>query len=103
MLLEHSKCGPIGLAVLKRYVNYNNIETLCSSCSGYMAPEYAMRGHYSIKSDVFSFGILMLEFVTGRRSSGSYNFDESVDLLSLVSSCADPELLKEVAFVVIQY
>ena len=89
MLLEHSKYGPIGLTILK---HMSTIMTLCSSCSGYMAPEYAMRGHYSIKSDVFSFGILMLEFVTGRRSSGSYNFDESVDLLSLVSSCADPEL-----------
>lgn len=58
-----------------------------------------MRGHYSIKSDVFSFGILMLEFVTGQRSSGSYNLDESVDLLSLVSSCADPEILTEVTSV----
>ena len=69
MLLEHSKCGPIGLAVLKRYVNYNNIETLCSSCSGYMAPEYAMRGHYSIKSDVFSFGILVLVIISGRKNT----------------------------------
>ncbi|CAN6205621.1 unnamed protein product, partial [Urochloa humidicola] len=38
---------------------------------GYMSPEYAMRGHYSIKSDVFSFGVLILEILTGRRSSGS--------------------------------
>ncbi|PAN14289.1 hypothetical protein PAHAL_2G397800 [Panicum hallii] len=51
---------------------------------GYMAPEYAMRGHYSIKSDVFSFGVLILEILTGRRSSGSYSFDESADLISLV-------------------
>uniref|UniRef100_A0A0E0LLP5 Serine/threonine-protein kinase n=1 Tax=Oryza punctata TaxID=4537 RepID=A0A0E0LLP5_ORYPU len=51
---------------------------------GYMAPEYAMRGHYSVKSDVFSFGILMIEIVTGKRSSGSYSFDQSYDLLSLV-------------------
>jgi len=51
---------------------------------GYMAPEYALRGHYSIKSDVFSFGILILEILTGRKSSGSFNIEESVDLLSLV-------------------
>lgn len=51
---------------------------------GYMAPEYAMRGHYSVKSDVFSFGILIIEIVTGRRSSGSLSFDQSNDLLSLV-------------------
>jgi len=51
-----------------------------------MAPEYAMRGHYSIKSDVFSFGVLILEIVTGRRNGGFYNSDESADLLSLVSA-----------------
>ncbi|KAG8080248.1 hypothetical protein GUJ93_ZPchr0007g3959 [Zizania palustris] len=51
---------------------------------GYMAPEYAIRGHYSMKSDIFSFGILMLEILTGRRSSGSFSRDQSVDLPSLV-------------------
>ncbi|GJN32576.1 hypothetical protein PR202_gb21090 [Eleusine coracana subsp. coracana] len=52
--------------------------------SGYMAPEYAMRGHYSIKSDVFSFGILILEIVAGRRNGGSYDSEQYYHLLSLV-------------------
>ncbi|XP_024540927.1 cold-responsive protein kinase 1 [Selaginella moellendorffii] len=34
---------------------------------GYMAPEYATRGRLSSKADVFSFGILALEIVSGRR------------------------------------
>ncbi|KAL6624494.1 hypothetical protein ACP70R_031815 [Stipagrostis hirtigluma subsp. patula] len=51
---------------------------------GYMAPEYAMRGLYSIKSDVFSFGVLVLEIVTGRRNSGSCKTKKAVDLLSHV-------------------
>ena len=53
-----------------------------------MAPEYAMRGQYSVKSDVFSFGILILEIITGRRNCGSYNSDQSIDLLAIVSSNA---------------
>uniref|UniRef100_A0A6N2NKX6 Uncharacterized protein n=1 Tax=Salix viminalis TaxID=40686 RepID=A0A6N2NKX6_SALVM len=36
---------------------------------GYMAPEYAMQGHFSVKSDVFSFGVLVLEIVTGKKNS----------------------------------
>ncbi|XP_028801016.1 G-type lectin S-receptor-like serine/threonine-protein kinase At1g11410 [Neltuma alba] len=40
---------------------------------GYMSPEYAMEGIFSIKSDAYSFGILLLEIVTGRKNSGHYN------------------------------
>ncbi|GMY37155.1 G-type lectin S-receptor-like serine/threonine-protein kinase SD1-13 isoform X1 [Fagus crenata] len=36
---------------------------------GYMSPEYAMRGLFSEKSDVFSFGVLLLEIVSGRRNA----------------------------------
>ncbi|XP_060206456.1 cysteine-rich receptor-like protein kinase 44 [Lycium barbarum] len=35
-----------------------------------MAPEYAMEGLFSTKSDVFSFGVLMLEIVSGRKNTG---------------------------------
>jgi len=51
---------------------------------GYMAPEYALCGKYSIKSDIYSFGVLILEIITGRRNSDSYNSDQAVDLPSLI-------------------
>ncbi|KAL7213373.1 hypothetical protein ACSBR2_015986 [Camellia fascicularis] len=34
-----------------------------------MAPEFAMEGLYSVKSDVFSFGVLLIEIITGRRNA----------------------------------
>ncbi|KAL5061626.1 hypothetical protein RYX36_023363, partial [Vicia faba] len=36
--------------------------------SGYMAPEYATDGLFSIKSDVFSFGVLLLELISGKKN-----------------------------------
>ncbi|GLT71529.1 hypothetical protein SLA2020_435410 [Shorea laevis] len=47
---------------------------------GYMSPEYAMDGLYSIKSDVFSFGVLVLEIISGRKNTGFYN-SESLNLI----------------------
>ncbi|KAH1247618.1 G-type lectin S-receptor-like serine/threonine-protein kinase [Glycine max] len=35
---------------------------------GYMPPEYAARGHFSVKSDVFSYGVIVLEIVTGKKN-----------------------------------
>ncbi|XP_019171535.1 PREDICTED: putative receptor-like protein kinase At4g00960 [Ipomoea nil] len=51
---------------------------------GYMAPEYAMHGHFSTKSDVFSFGVLVLEIVSGRRNTSFQYEDSAQDLLSYV-------------------
>ncbi|KAL9447452.1 hypothetical protein AB3S75_015010 [Citrus x aurantiifolia] len=79
---------------------------------GYMAPEYAMEGVFSIKSDVFSFGVLLLEIVSGKRNSGFYLSEDGHSLLTytwklwcegealelmdpvLKQSCVGAELLK---------
>lgn len=51
-----------------------------------MAPEYAMRGQFSIKSDVFSFGVLVLEIVSGQSISNFSAEDDAQSLLSHVST-----------------
>jgi len=45
-------------------------------CSGHMSPEYAMQGLFSVKSDVFSFGVLILEIVSGRKNTSFYNDEQ---------------------------
>ncbi|CAN4114652.1 unnamed protein product [Withania somnifera] len=48
---------------------------------GYMSPEYALEGMFSIKSDVFSFGVVLLEIISGRRNTGFYQSEEALNLL----------------------
>ncbi|XP_048132153.1 cysteine-rich receptor-like protein kinase 29, partial [Rhodamnia argentea] len=50
---------------------------------GYMAPEYEMNGKFSDKSDVYGFGVLVLEIVSGRRNNHRIGNDME-DLLSYV-------------------
>ncbi|XP_028053614.1 G-type lectin S-receptor-like serine/threonine-protein kinase At1g11300 [Camellia sinensis] len=47
---------------------------------GYMSPEYAFDGLFSIKSDVFSFGVLLLEILSGKKNTHFY-LTNSVNLL----------------------
>ncbi|KAH9651062.1 G-type lectin S-receptor-like serine/threonine-protein kinase [Citrus sinensis] len=42
---------------------------------GYMSPEYALHGLFSIKSDVFSFGVLLLETLSSKKNTRFYNID----------------------------
>nr|XP_011459948.1 PREDICTED: cysteine-rich receptor-like protein kinase 10 isoform X1 [Fragaria vesca subsp. vesca] len=49
---------------------------------GYMAPEYAMEGLFSVKSDVFSFGVIMLEIINGKRNSGFYLTEHAKTLVA---------------------
>lgn len=48
---------------------------------GYMSPEYAMHGIFSVKSDVFSFGVIVLEILTGKKNR---LFDPNEPHVSLV-------------------
>ncbi|OIT35551.1 g-type lectin s-receptor-like serinethreonine-protein kinase sd1-1 [Nicotiana attenuata] len=81
---------------------------------GYLSPEYALHGEYSVKSDVFSFGILVLEIVSGksnRRFSPPdlnlnllgyawelYKEGRSIELLDerLGDSCLTPEVERSI-------
>nr|XP_027189284.1 cysteine-rich receptor-like protein kinase 10 isoform X2 [Cicer arietinum] len=49
---------------------------------GYMSPESAMRGQFSVKSDVFSFGVLVLEIVSGKKNTDLNQRNNAEDLLS---------------------
>ncbi|TYI04437.1 hypothetical protein ES332_A10G017700v1 [Gossypium tomentosum] len=77
---------------------------------GYMAPEYAMEGLFSVKSDVFSFGVIVLEILSGKKNSGFYQTKHAQTLLAyawglwkegkeleltdpcLLESCSIPEI-----------
>ncbi|RZB43849.1 Cysteine-rich receptor-like protein kinase 25 isoform B [Glycine soja] len=47
---------------------------------GYMSPEYAMHGQFSVKSDVFSFGVMVLEIINGKRKGCSSESDGIDDI-----------------------
>jgi serine/threonine protein kinase len=55
------------------------------TCSGYMSPEYVVFGKFSTKSDVFSFGVILLEIVSGKKNNASYQNHPSLTLIGHVS------------------
>ena len=50
-----------------------------------MSPEYAMSGIVSMKTDVFSFGVLVLEIVSGKKNNSSYHTEWPLNLIGYVS------------------
>ncbi|CAI9784046.1 unnamed protein product [Fraxinus pennsylvanica] len=58
-----------------------HISTRVAGTIGYLAPEYAMRGHLTEKADVFGFGVVALEIVSGRANSDSRLEEDRIYLL----------------------
>ncbi|XP_007011994.2 PREDICTED: cysteine-rich receptor-like protein kinase 19 [Theobroma cacao] len=48
---------------------------------GYVPPEYVKKGTYSMKYDVYSFGVLLLQIMSGKRNSSLYGCNENLNLL----------------------
>ncbi|XP_039164579.1 class V chitinase isoform X3 [Eucalyptus grandis] len=48
---------------------------------GYVPPEYVRKGIYSMKYDVYSFGVLLLQIISGKRTSCYYGLNENLNLL----------------------
>ena len=59
-----------------------------------MPPEYVRYGNFSVKTDVFSFGALVLEIVSGKKSKELCNSDQQLNLLGHVSIFIDIPLFQ---------
>ncbi|RWR96288.1 Protein kinase domain-containing protein [Cinnamomum micranthum f. kanehirae] len=74
------KISDFGLAKLDEEEN-THISTRIAGTFGYMAPEYAMWGYLTDKADVYSFGIVALEIVCGKRNSNYRPKEDCANLL----------------------
>ena len=76
------------------YIYFFNFIYLFIFYSGYMPPEYAGYGQISVKTDVFSFGVLLLEIVSGKKSKEMCNSVQCHNLLGHVSINIDIPLFQ---------
>ncbi|KAF7086785.1 hypothetical protein CFC21_090047 [Triticum aestivum] len=75
ILLDHEmnpKISDFGIARICLPNMTESNTTTAMGTFGYIAPEYCSQSVYSTRSDVFSFGILVLEIISGKRAVGSY-------------------------------
>ncbi|KAL0918764.1 hypothetical protein M5K25_010796 [Dendrobium thyrsiflorum] len=96
------KLSDFGLAKLGPTDDKSHVSTRVMGTYGYCAPEYAMTGQLTVKSDVFSFGVVLLELITGRRAFDSTRAHGEQNLILWVkplfndrrrlSKLADPRL-----------
>ncbi|CAA7049646.1 unnamed protein product [Microthlaspi erraticum] len=79
------KISDFGLATIFGMEQTRGSTNRIAGTYAYMSPEYAMHGQYSMKSDIYSFGVLILEIISGKKNSGVYQMDETSTAGNLVT------------------
>ncbi|KAG5378749.1 hypothetical protein IGI04_026591 [Brassica rapa subsp. trilocularis] len=77
----NAKISDFGLARLHEE-EHTHISTKIAGTVGYMAPEYALWGHLTEKADVFSFGVVAMEIVSGKSNMKRKGSDDHVSLIN---------------------
>lgn len=77
----NAKLSDFGLARLGPPVDKSHVTTQAVGTYGYAAPEYINTGHLYVKSDVYGFGVVLLEIITGLRA---YDLNRPTGQTSLV-------------------
>ncbi|KAL8218218.1 hypothetical protein R6Q57_021591 [Mikania cordata] len=79
--LMHPKISDFGLARMFKEDESEAKTKRVVGTLGYISPEYATNGVYSVKSDIFSFGVLVLEIISGKKNRGFVHEDHDDNLL----------------------
>ncbi|XP_050288861.1 G-type lectin S-receptor-like serine/threonine-protein kinase RKS1 isoform X1 [Quercus robur] len=78
------KISDFGIARIFNGDQFQDKTTRIIGTYGYMSPEYAIFGKFSTKSDVFSFGVILLEIISGKKNNSSYQTHPSLTLIGHV-------------------
>lgn len=81
------KLSDFGLAKIGPVGDNTHVSTRVMGTYGYCAPDYAMSGKLTMKSDIYSFGVLLLELITGRRAFDSSKAAAEQNLVTWVGHC----------------
>lgn len=72
------------------------IDSIVAGTTGYMAPEYLMRGELTDKYDVFSFGVVQFELLCGRTANSQNLLWEGFPVFSWASKCKQEGTINEI-------